>query len=372
MKAVIEYDRIEREERQRKERGEEATEAGKETAKVAAELAPDQTAKPMPESTTTPRVAAPEEDSDEYEEVEVTDDEDAEDDAQDGPSKRPRLDAPESSADPNPADQPVEFNEDDIAYQLAAMGQDYGLDPGEYGAGGDEDNDEAWEEGAEGLALTEEDSLALFNDMLDDHRVSPYTPWETLISGGSSTSSSNSGNIVDDERYVALTTMKARKEAWQAWSRARIAALKERREREEKKDPKLPYFAFLEKHATPKLYWPEFRRKFRGEREMRDSRVADKEREKWYREYIGRMFFSCLSCFLFLLFIPPCLYLCSVLISNLLSSPAKRSQTPRNNPQIRPNRSSQIPARYNPKPQHRALRPPPGAPHLNRLHFAAS
>ena len=268
MKAVIEFDRIEREERQRKERG-GISEPEKETENASAEPRPEQTAEPMP-SSTAPKPSEPEEDSDEYEEVEVTDDEDAED-VDGGPSKRQKVD------EPNAEDQPVEFNEDDIAYQLAAMGQDYGLDPGEYGAG---EEDEAWEEGAEGLALTEEDSLALFNDMLDDHRISPYTPWETLISGGS--------GIIDDERYVALTTMKARKEAWQAWSRERISRLKEQREREEKKDPKIPFFAFLEKNATPKLYWQEFRRKFKGEREMKDSKVSDKDREKWYREYINR------------------------------------------------------------------------------------
>jgi hypothetical protein len=43
---------------------------------------------------------------------------------------------------------PVEFEEDDIAYQMAEMhvGEEYGLDPGEYG----DDQEEEWEEGAEG------------------------------------------------------------------------------------------------------------------------------------------------------------------------------------------------------------------------------
>ena len=278
MKAVIEYDRIEREERQRKERGETEL-PGDQVERAALKLGENQVVQPMPTASTLRPIDA-EDDSDEYEEVEVTDDESAED-AQDGPSKRPRFTEPsqDNDADADAVDQPVEFNEDDIAYQLAAMGQDYGLDPGEYGTGGGDD-DEAWEEGAEGLPLTEADSIALFNDMLDDYRISPYTPWDTLISERST--------IVDDERYVALTTRKARKEAWEAWSRERIARLKEQREKEEKKDPKIPYFAFLEKNATPKLYWQEFRRKFRGEKEMRDSRLGDKEREKWYREYIAR------------------------------------------------------------------------------------
>ena len=64
--------------------------------------------------------------------------------------------------------------------------------------------------------------------------------------------------------------------------------MKEQRAAEEKKDPKMPYFAFLQAHATPKLYWPEFRRKYQKEPEMRSNKLTDKDREKWYREYINR------------------------------------------------------------------------------------
>jgi hypothetical protein len=52
-----------------------------------------------------------EEDSDEYEEV-VTDDD------EENPSKRQKTDRIEP-------EEPVEFDEDDITYQLAAMGQDW-------------------------------------------------------------------------------------------------------------------------------------------------------------------------------------------------------------------------------------------------------
>ncbi|PSS18555.1 hypothetical protein M430DRAFT_50555 [Amorphotheca resinae ATCC 22711] len=204
------------------------------------------------------------EDSSEYEEVEVTDDEEEE-----NPPKRQRTDE-------DAPDEPIEFNEDDIAFQLAAMGQEYGLDPGEY----DDGNMEGWEEGAQGLELTEEDAVALFKDLLDDFRINPYSPWEKLV---------EEGKLVDDTRYTALTTMKARREAWDEWSREKIKQLRELKTKEEKKDPKIPYLAFLQKHATPKLYWPEFKRKYRKESEMRDSAMADKDREKLYREHINRL-----------------------------------------------------------------------------------
>jgi hypothetical protein len=205
-------------------------------------------------------------DSSEYEEVEVTDDDDED---KENPSKRQRTedDAP---------DEPIEFNEDDIAFQLAAMGQEYGLDPGEY----DDGNIGEWEEGAEGLELTEEDSVALFKDLLNDYGINPYSPWEKLV---------EEGKLVDDTRYTALTSMKARKETWDEWSRGKIKQLQELRAKEEKKDPRIPYLGFLQKNATAKLYWPEFKRKYKKEPEMRDSSLADKDREKFYREHISRL-----------------------------------------------------------------------------------
>jgi hypothetical protein len=204
-------------------------------------------------------------DSSEYEEVEVTDDEDDED----NPAKRQKTEEPAP-------DEPLEFNEDDIAFQLAAMGQEYGLEPGDY----DDGNREGWEEGVEGIQLSDEDAEALFKDLLNDFGINPYSPWEKLI---------EEGKLVDDSRYTALTTMKARKEVWEEWSREKIKQLRELRAKEEKKDPRIPYLAFLQKHATPKLYWPEFKRKYRKEAEMRDSGMADKEREKLYRDHINRL-----------------------------------------------------------------------------------
>ncbi|GES64331.1 FF domain protein [Aspergillus terreus] len=251
MKGVVEFDRLERAAKERKERGEDSSKHGT----------------PAPE----PRTGASEqeghrpdeeEESDEYEEVEVTDSED-----EDHPSKRPRTEGEDQEG-------PVEFTEEDIEYQLAAMGEEYGLDPGEYGEPGE------WEEGAEGLPLTDEDASALFHDLLDDYHINPYSTWEKII---------EEGRIIEDSRYTALPNMKARREVWSQWSRDRIQKLKERKEKQEKKDPRIRYLAFLQDHATPKLYWPEFRRKYRKEPEMRDSQLSDKDREKYYRDLVSRL-----------------------------------------------------------------------------------
>ncbi|KAL2002409.1 hypothetical protein VTN02DRAFT_6833 [Thermoascus thermophilus] len=264
LKGVVEFDRIEREKRERRERGEKSEE--RELPEADKEERAPSAAPSQPHHPETGADAGAGEDSNEYEEVEVTDSE-AEEEEQ--PLKKQR-------AEGNEADQPIEFNEEDIEYQLAAMGEEYGLDPGEYGVPGEE----GWEEGAEGLPLTDEDATALFRDLLDDHQINPYTTWEKII---------EEGRIIEDSRYTVLPNMKSRREVFSNWSRDRIQELKEKKEKQEKKDPRIRYLAFLQEHATPKLYWAEFKRKFRKEPEMKDTQLSDKDREKYYRDHIARL-----------------------------------------------------------------------------------
>ncbi|KAL2797968.1 hypothetical protein BJX66DRAFT_296858 [Aspergillus keveii] len=258
LKGVVEFDRLEREKKERIERGETVDEPER-----AASVPEDEESRQHVDTRDT---QAAYEESDEYEEVEVTD---SEGEDEDQPSKRLRTEGEDNQG-------PVEFTEEDIEYQLAAMGEDYGLDPGEYG----EPGDEGWEEGAEGLPLTDEDAAALFRDLLDDYNISPFSTWEKII---------EEGRIIEDSRYTVLPNMKARREAWSNWSRDRIQEVRERKEKQEKKDPRIKYLAFLQEHATPKLYWPEFKRKHRKEPDMRDSQLSDKDREKFYRDLVSRM-----------------------------------------------------------------------------------
>ncbi|PNY25575.1 Pre-mRNA-splicing factor dre4 [Tolypocladium capitatum] len=213
-------------------------------------------------------------DDSEYEEVEVTDEEDGGDDV-DGehPSKRQRTDDPTGEDE---QDGPVEFTEADIAAQLQLMGDDYGLEPGDY----DDGNMDSWPEGTEGVVFSEEDAKFLFRDLLNDFNINPYSPWDKLL---------EEGKVVDDPRYTALSTTKARRECWDEWTREKIAERKEQRAKQEKKEPKVAYMAFLQEKATPKLYWPEFRRKYKKEEPMKDMKLSDKDREKAYREHIGRL-----------------------------------------------------------------------------------
>ncbi|KAK1815653.1 hypothetical protein LTR12_009930 [Friedmanniomyces endolithicus] len=221
-----------------------------------------------------------------YEYVEVTDDEGEE-------GAKSTAEAPrEAEQDEEMQDAaPIEFGEDDIAYQLAAMGEDYGLDPEDYGGAAPydpdgDDADEGWpDENDNGLPISPSEAAALFRTLLDDHHISPFTPWETLIA------SSNPSSILADDRYLVLPTTRARKTVWEAWVRDKAAQIKDERAKTEKVDPRIAYLAFLQEKATPKLYWPEFKRKFRKEGVMGDRALGDRERERLYRELVGRMKF---------------------------------------------------------------------------------
>ncbi|KAH9834681.1 FF domain [Teratosphaeria destructans] len=213
-----------------------------------------------------------------YEYVEVTDDEGEDDEEQAEDVSQPDANG-DTEAQLQPEDGPVEFGEDDIAWQLQAMGQDYHLDPGDYDAG----DDHAYEDGAEGLPISDQDAADLFRDLLDDHHISPFTPWEKLISDTTASS------ILHDDRYTVLPTLRARKEIWDAWSRARAAQIQAARATTEQLDPRIPYLALLAEKATPKLYWPEFKRKYKKEPALTDRKLGEKEREKLYREHVSRL-----------------------------------------------------------------------------------
>jgi hypothetical protein len=215
-------------------------------------------------------------DSDSYEEVEVTDDEAGLEGDEQEPAKRPRL---SDDQDEPPADRPVEFDEDDIAWQLAEM---------EGEAMFDDYDDQAHDHGEidddEGLPMTESDNIALFRALLDDSGISPFSTFEKLI---------EDDRVIEDPRYVALHTVSARKEAFSDWSKDRIAesqALKQQNSKQSKApEPKVEYLRFLQDNATPKLYWPEFKRKYRKTPQMTDRKLQDKEREKLYRDLVAKL-----------------------------------------------------------------------------------
>ncbi|KAI8931630.1 hypothetical protein NX059_011281 [Plenodomus lindquistii] len=258
LKAVMEYDRKEREKRERRARGEPSEdEAEDETmAEIEAELAQAE------EEVEIVEVDGDEgmDNDEEYEEVEVTDDEG---ESSGNAPKRQRTEEPNGDQPPETAE------DDDLAWQLAQME--------EMEMGGAEE-EEYYDD--EEPPLSDEDCKALFKELLDDSQVSPFTPWDKIL---------ESGVLFDDTRYKALPNMVARKDCFNEWARDKSIFLKEQRAKQAKLDPRIPYLGLLDRHATPKLYWPEFRRKFKKEPELKDGKLPDKEKEKLYREHIKRL-----------------------------------------------------------------------------------
>lgn len=286
MMAVIDMDRIEWE-----KKNEEKAEAAKTSAdNEQPEPTPIHPRQAEHQQQTAQRPEAPAQgdfDSDEYEEVEVTDDEA---DGQEHPgdsTHQAATNQEENDARPKP---PQEFNEDDIAWQLAQMEADED-DPGYDYADADQDLDD---EG--GMPLTAEDREAMFRTLLDQYNISPFSTFDALIDTNTATANA----VISDDRWTALPNMSARRATFHAWSRDRVA---ERNDPEgvngttasgvsvkpKKIDPKIAYLRFLAREATPKLYWPEFKRKFRKVSEMTDRYFQDKDREKLYREYVTKL-----------------------------------------------------------------------------------
>ncbi|KAK0888033.1 hypothetical protein LTR02_016679 [Friedmanniomyces endolithicus] len=172
-----------------------------------------------------------------------------------------------------------------VLNRLAVQKLDYGGEAALHPDGNDADQD--WpddnDNGAHGLPISPEEAADLFRDLLDDHNISPFTPCEKLISDDSATS------ILLDDRYTVLSTTRSRREVWAIWVRDKAGQLKVERAKNEKQDPRIPYLAFLQEKATPKLYWPEFKRKFKKDAVMSDRKLADKDRERLYREHVNRL-----------------------------------------------------------------------------------
>lgn len=288
MMAVIDMDRIEWE---KKKADEDAKEQASKKKEQTTPAQPSDTVSKSPVAE-----AGGQYDSDSYEEVEVTD---SEGEGEDNANKKPRLDShalDQSLDDPPPAG-PQEFNEDDIAFQLAALEAE-DEDPGY-----DYDDPEAPfdfsdEEDDGGVPLTRVDREALFRSLLDEHNISPFSTFDALIDTNTPTAHA----VISDHRWVTLPNMSARRATFASWSRDRVAERNANENaghdvdsstngasRSSKSDPRISYLNFLSINATPKLYWPEFKRKFRKDSAMTDRHFAEKDREKLYREYIPKL-----------------------------------------------------------------------------------
>ncbi|KAI9140745.1 hypothetical protein BKA69DRAFT_1175710 [Paraphysoderma sedebokerense] len=167
----------------------------------------------------------------------------------------------------------AEMTEADVEWQLAMM-QDEGLL--------DEDAQEeqshmVQQEPQKPIELEPEERVAVFKSLLADHNVSPFDTWDRILP-----------KIIHDERYAVVKTLKERKEAFDAYCQERAEDNRKQKAAEKKKSPREAYMELLEQEVNPKMYWDDFRRKFK-----RDPRFSnferDKDREKVFREFIDTL-----------------------------------------------------------------------------------
>lgn len=218
------------------------------------------------------------EESSDYDEIiveEVSDEEDAHDS---GSRKRPRLSASgdEDEGEEDVPTQPMELTEEDLAYQLAALSEP------------DEDDDPDIDNLSDNGPLHDADAADAeaehhFAALLSSHNINPYTTWDNLIA------SPQGESLISDDRYTLLPNMRSRRAAFEEWSSTTIEKQRADKERQAQQDPRVSYLRFLDKHATPKLYWAEFRKKYRKEAALTDRKLSDKDREKLYREHVHRI-----------------------------------------------------------------------------------
>ena len=188
--------------------------------------------------------AAPASDSDSsYEEVEVTDSES-------------EADAPKPAA-ASPA--PLEFGEDDMAHQLAALASS-------------PEPDSASPSPSPSPPPSPTPALhALFTTAA----VNPFTPFPSLPT-----------TLTTHPTFQSHPNPHT---AWTQWSRSALAARAARSSSAAPPPPTPPFLALLHRHASPTQYWPDFRRRFKRHPALTDRRLPDRQREALYRAHVRRL-----------------------------------------------------------------------------------
>ena len=110
----------------------------------------------------------------------------------------------------DPADIPVEFTEEDIAYQLAQLQAEYGEQMAV-----DEEEEE----------LDTDAKRQIFISLLEDKEINPFNTWESEMP-----------KMVQDPRYSMVRNTKQRMDIFAEWARARIALIKEEKANVTKED----------------------------------------------------------------------------------------------------------------------------------------
>ncbi|KAJ9079359.1 hypothetical protein DSO57_1036185 [Entomophthora muscae] len=158
--------------------------------------------------------------------------------------------------EPQDSNAGTEMTEDDVAYQLAAMGVEMNSPENQFPT----------------YELTTQEKAQRFKDLLADMKISAFDPWDQVIP-----------KIIHDPRFALLPSIKEKKQQFDLYCRDLAKQPSDRRN-----DPtfnsKDGYRQLVEEHASLKSSWVKFNKLHFSD--PRSQAVPYKEREKIFMDYL--------------------------------------------------------------------------------------
>ncbi|CAO3670389.1 unnamed protein product [Umbelopsis vinacea] len=183
-------------------------------------------------------------------------------------------------------EEPTEFNEDDVMWQLQAMQEEEVHEDTEeiFQADRDhqEDNSSAGEEPVEdiqdGEQIPDEQAVEAFTELLSESDVSPFATWEMELP-----------KFIADPRYKSIKSLSRKKALFDNFCRVLVQQRKNKQQSESKSKrtatPEDEFQALLDREVTHHMYWSDFKYKYK--RDTAFVAVLDsKKKEKMFKEHI--------------------------------------------------------------------------------------
>ncbi|PPQ69873.1 hypothetical protein CVT24_003208 [Panaeolus cyanescens] len=129
--------------------------------------------------------------------------------------------------------------------------------------------------------LSVEEGKALFKTLLREKDINPLHPWDTSLP-----------KFISDPRYVLLSSVAARKEAFDEYCKERARELRQSAVKKEKEtsDPKQEFEKLLKEEVkSTRTSWTDFRRQWKKDRRFYGWGRDEREREKRFRDYLKEL-----------------------------------------------------------------------------------
>ncbi|KAI8336436.1 hypothetical protein EDC96DRAFT_523993, partial [Choanephora cucurbitarum] len=171
----------------------------------------------------------------------------------------------------------TEMTEDDIMWQLQQMGEQdeddmvYIEPEQEPLQQTEEEVKEVKEEEAKKTTLSEEECIAQFNQLLEERNISPFAVYSVEYP-----------QLMTDPRF-SLVSQQKQKALFNKYCNALGERLKH--QNKAKKKPEEEFRELLESKVTEKMYWDDFRRKYKNDPRFK-AISATREKEAMFKDYV--------------------------------------------------------------------------------------